>query len=89
VQIIEFEACAISNLKGALLTAHPTQEWLSLHPCNTRAFMGLLLAADGDASSNDRAAALRKYMRAWWSVAGAAVGALRGLLQGNGPMHHT
>jgi hypothetical protein len=78
------------NPKGSAADrASRAQEWLSLHPCNTRAFMGLLLAADGDASSNDRAAALRTYMRAWWSVAGAAVGALRGLLQGNGPMHHT
>lgn len=56
--------------------AHPVtgEEWMTLHPCNTRAFLGLMLAdAPGDQSRG--AAWLLRYMRAWWSVAGAAVGA--------------
>ena len=56
---------------------HPVtgEEWMTLHPCNTQAFLGLMLAdAPADQSRGDHSWLLR-YMRAWWSVAGAAAGA--------------
>jgi len=44
-------------------------QWLVLHPCQTGAVMRtLLLAGEGEPL-------LRAYMRGWWSLAGAMVGA--------------
>jgi hypothetical protein len=54
---------------------HPItgEEWMTLHPCNTRSFLGLMLA--DVPGPGDKSSALMRYMRAWWSVAGPAVGA--------------
>jgi hypothetical protein len=56
-----------------------TQPWLALHPCATGDVLALMLGAGDDAHASAAAAsrdvALGRYMRAWWSLAGGAVGA--------------
>lgn len=47
-------------------------QWLVLHPCQTRAAMRTLLAGE---PPTPPPAVLRAYMRGWWSLAGAVVGA--------------
>ena len=54
----------------------PREEWLALHPCGTRDALAALLAPDHTpVRAPAPQAALRRYMRAWWSLVGGAVGA--------------